>query len=145
MTTDEDPPPPAPTPAPVVSTGPFCAACGEPAAVNWARRPTADEVAEVIRNELARREQLLLLTDPQLPRPDFGPLPTSDGMTRTVYACADHAISLDGASLIHECTCTAPNPADLPGCDCTPETPDPDPMDAPLAARTLPAHWTTGA
>ncbi|MFG3287266.1 hypothetical protein ACGF3G_00380 [Streptomyces sp. NPDC048179] len=144
MTTDEDAPP-APTPAPVVSTGPFCAACGELAAVNWARRPTADEVTEVIKTELLRREQLLLLADPQLPAPDFGPLPTGDGMTRTVYACVDHAISLDGASLIHACTCTAPNPADLPDCDCTPEVPDPEPMDDPLVARMVPAHWTTGA
>jgi hypothetical protein len=110
--------------------------------VNWRRQPTEAEVADVIAVEVDRRTQLLLLADPELPRPDFGPLPTGDGMTRTVYACAVHAISLEGAARVHASACTAPNEAHLPGCDCTPGTPAPAPMDDP--ARPLPDHWITG-
>jgi hypothetical protein len=119
-----------------------CAACGDDAVVNWQRRPTAEEVAHVIAVEVDRRTQLLLLADPQLPRPDFGPLPTGDGMTRSVFACGRHAITLEGAALVHESTCTAPNTDNLPGCDCTPETTVPEPFDGGSSVQ-LPAHWIT--
>lgn len=131
-----------PTPLPA---GPRCAACGGDAVVNWRRRPTADEVEHVIAVEVDRRAQLVFLADPELPAPEFGPLPTGDGMTRTVYGCAEHAISLEGAALVHASTCTAPNPGDLPGCDCTPEKTTPEPMEAPARALPLPDHWITGA
>jgi hypothetical protein len=110
--------------------------------VNWQRRPTADEVGALIETEVERRTQLLILADQQLPRPNFGPLPTADGMTRAVYACAGHAITLEGAAHVHQSTCTAPNPADLPGCDCTPDMPEPEV--APTPSAQLPDHWITG-
>jgi hypothetical protein len=111
--------------------------------VNWQRRPTADEVAGVVAVEQERRAVLRLMADPQLAPPEFGPLPTADGMTRTVYGCVAHAISLDGAAVIHESTCTAPDPANLPGCNCTPEAPEPAPLEDPASAVQLPAHWIT--
>ena len=147
MPTPEPPiiePAPAPPPAaPAAPSGPFCAACLNPAVVNWRRRPTDDELAEVVANEQARRDALFDLRDRQLPDPEFGPLPTADGMTRSVYACGPHAITMDAAALIHASTCTAPNEDDLPGCDCTPE---PHPADPPeeAPASTLPDHWVTG-
>lgn len=123
--------------------GPYCATCPDRAVVNWRRRPTDDELAEVIAAEQSRRDQVLLLADPQLPTPEFGPLPTADGMTRTVYACGPHAITMDAATLIHQSSCTAPNEADLPGCDCTPEAPPQGPAEE-QPASTLPEHWQTG-
>jgi hypothetical protein len=124
-------------------SGPACVLCAEPALVNWLRRPTDDELAEVVKAEQDRRDQIRLLADPQLPEPEFGPLPTAEGTTRTVYACGPHAISMDAAALVHASSCTAPNDADLPGCDCTPEPPpDAPPEEEPVQA--LPDHWVTG-
>jgi hypothetical protein len=111
--------------------------------VNWQRRPTQTEVSAVIETETERRTELLILADPQLPRPQFGPLPTGDGMTRAVYACAEHAISLDGAAHLHESNCTAPNEADLPGCNCTPAAPEQEAAE-PASSVQLPDHWITG-
>jgi hypothetical protein len=52
---------------------------------------------------------------------------------------------MDAAALVHASSCTAPNEADLPGCDCTPEPlPEPEPVDEP-APTLLPEHWTTGS
>jgi hypothetical protein len=111
--------------------------------VNWLRRPTDAELAEVVKAEQDRRDQIRLLADPQLPEPEFGPLPTAEGTTRTVYACGPHAITMDAAALVHASSCTAPNEADLPDCDCTPETLPPAPIEeAPVQA--LPDHWVTG-
>lgn len=137
--------PPAPLKAdePPAPVGPACTLCAAPAVVHWLRRPTDTELDEVIAVEQGRRDSLLLLADPQQPVPEFPPLPTSENMTRTVYACAEHAITLDGAARIHDSTCTAPNEADLPGCDCTPEHPPQDPEPEPETSR-LPEHWTTG-
>lgn len=139
--------PPLPAPAaPATPAGPACTACGNEAVVHWRRRPTSDELAELVATEQARRNEVLTLADPQLPTPQFGPLPTADGMTRTVYACAPHAITLDAASRIHTSGCTAPNQADLPGCDCTPETLPDAPLETPDdgALSRLPASWTNG-
>jgi hypothetical protein len=133
--------PPAPPTPPAVPSGPTCTACSSDAVVHWQRRPTTEELAEVVQAEKDRREQLLLLADPQLPAPEFGPLPTADGTTRTVYACGPHAITMDAAALIHTSGCTAPNNADLPGCDCTPEPPPQAPADDDQAPSRLPAHW----
>ena len=123
----------------LVTTAPTCGACGGDAVVNWTRRPTDDEVAEIVATEEERRRQLLLLADPQLPAPDFGPLPTGDGMTRTVYACATHAISLDAAALVHAKDCAAPAAA----CACTPEPPPHAPLDDSPGPQ-LPATWISG-
>lgn len=141
-------PDPTPTPAvevaaPATPTGPTCDACGDTAVVNWRRRLTDRELAEHVRLEQERREQALLLADPQLPPPAFPPLPTGDDDTRTVYACGPHAITMDGAARIHAADCTAPNEGGEHGCDCTPE-PAPKPTPEPEPALALPDHWQTG-
>jgi hypothetical protein len=61
-------------------------------------------------------------------------------MTRTVYACVAHAITLAAAALVHASNCAAPH-AD---CDCTPEPAVPPPAPEPAPARTLPDTWITG-
>jgi len=140
---DPTPSPAVEAAAPPVSSGPMCGACGDTAVVNWRRRLTFDELAEHVRLEQERREQALLLADPQLPPPVFPPLPDGTDDTRTVYACAPHAITMDGASLIHAASCTAPNDGGEHGCDCTPE-PAPKAAPEPEAALALPDHWLTG-
>lgn len=131
---------PEPT-TPALSAGPVCAACSNDAVVHWRRRLTADELAAHIAAEQARRQERILLADPQQPAPVFPPLPDGSDDTRTVYACGPHAIHMDDAALIHASSCTAPNETDLPGCDCTPE---PLPGDAPEPPSRLPDHWQTG-
>ncbi|MFJ4787572.1 hypothetical protein [Streptomyces sp. NPDC088794] len=126
---------------PVLPAGPACVACGEPAAVHWQRRPTDEELAEVRQTEEKRRVQALKLADMQQPAPVFPPLPTAGDVLRAVYACAAHAISLDGATLFHLSSCTAPNEADLPGCDCTPESLREAPLEEEVPRVLLPAHW----
>lgn len=132
-------------PLPVAPTGPRCAACGQEAVVSWQRRPTDDELASIVAAEVARREQALRDADPQMPEPVFGPLPTGEDTLQIVPACATHAISLDGASRVHASACTAPNDADLPGCDCTPEPlPEPEPVAEEPEVTRLPSHWVNG-
>lgn len=94
--------------------------CSNNAAVQWTRRPTETELAAVVAAEEQRREEILAVSDPMNP-PSFPPLPTADDTTVPVYACATHEISPELACLVHQSICTAPNPASLPGCDCTPE------------------------
>lgn len=137
--------PSAATPSPAL---PMCGACGGEAVVHWRRRPTDDELAHLVQAEQSRRDEALRLADPQLPRPTFPPLPTADDVTRTVYACGSHAISLDAASRVHASACTAPNDADLPDCDCSPEplpgaAASPDETEQPVPSR-LPSHWLPG-
>lgn len=123
------------TPAPdVQATGPACTRCGGPACVHWQRRLTDDEFADYLALEQHRRDQLTALADPQLPAPDYGPMPTPDGCTRVVYGCVQHAISLDAASLIHTKDCTAPP------CNCSPE-PAPAPEPEPEPAQ-MPPGWS---
>jgi hypothetical protein len=130
-----------PTPAP---TGPVCAGCGDKAVVNWQRRLTDAELTAHVALEQEKRDQRMLLADPQKTPPDFGPLPTAADCTRPVYACGPHAIAMDAAALVHAKGCTAPAEADLPGCDCTPEpAPTRQAAAEPEAAR-LPEHWITG-
>lgn len=131
-----------PTPA-QAPTGPACALCGVEAVVQWQRRLTDAELAGYIGLEQERRDERLLLADPQQPAPDFGPLPTAADCTRPVFACGPHAITLDAAALVHQATCTAPATADLPGCDCTPEAPPQPRLAAEAEASRLPAHWTS--
>ncbi|MFF7881049.1 hypothetical protein ACH40F_07770 [Streptomyces sp. NPDC020794] len=134
---------PAPAPVEPLPTGPRCSACAEPAVVNWRRRLTDDELAAHVRAEQDRRAQALLLADPQLPTPAFPPILDGTNDTRTVYACADHAITMDGAALIHASSCTAPNEGGMHGCDCTPE-PVPDTPTEEEPVQALPDHWVTG-
>lgn len=128
--------------APSIPTGPVCGACNAPALVNWRRRLTDAELNHHLHTEKGRRDEILLLADPQLPAPAFPPLPTGDDMTRTIYACGPHAIHMEAAGLIHQATCTAPNEQHLPDCDCTPE-PHPEAIEETPAQ--LPAHWQTGS
>lgn len=141
----EQPTPPQPAPVPSIPIGPTCVACGGEAVVHWQRRPTDDELDALIETEQSRRAEALLLADEQQPAPVFPPLPTAADTTRTVYACANHAITLDGAARVHLGSCTAPNEADLPGCDCTPESPPaPEPRASASTKSRLPAHWVAG-
>ncbi|MFI1535568.1 hypothetical protein [Streptomyces anandii] len=136
--------PAAVEPALTLPTGPVCALCGQPALVHWQRRPTDAEIAEMCDVEKQRRAQVLRLADPQQPAPVFGPLPTAEDITRIVHSCGAHAITLEGATLIHQSCCTAPNEADLPGCDCLPEQPPQPRLAAEPEPAPLPAHWQPG-
>lgn len=111
--------------------------CLDAPIVQWQRRPTADELAAVVTMEQSRRDQAVAAG--ASPTDDFGPLPTQQDTVIAVLSCGIHAITMDLASLVHASTCTAPNNANLPGCDCTPE---PAPAPEPLVERTaLPDHW----
>ncbi|MET9222325.1 hypothetical protein ABZX65_26665 [Streptomyces sp. NPDC003300] len=126
-------------PAPLAPTGPVCGLCGTPALVHWQRRLTGAEVAEQQAIEQGRRDEVVLLADPALPPPVFPPMPGFEDATRIVHGCIHHAITQDTAALTHQATCTAPTEADLPGCNCTPETaptPDPEPP-----TPQLPPGW----
>lgn len=129
---------PEPAPMPVMTPGPACTLCGALALVHWQRRLTDHELAAEQALETSRRDTAALLADPQQPRPGPVPLPAADDMTRLVHACGPHAITLEGAALIHASSCTAPNESFLPGCDCTPEVRPKEPVEAETA---LPAHW----
>lgn len=118
-----------------------CALCGDTARVHWQRRLTPDEVAAEQAKEQARRDLVTKLADPQLSPPEFGPLPDCADWTHIVPACHAHAIHGhdNAAARIHQGTCTAPDPADLPGCNCEPEPlPEPEPEPGPVA---LPPGW----
>ncbi|MEV7034624.1 hypothetical protein AB0N99_30885 [Streptomyces sp. NPDC093272] len=129
-----------PAPAEPPPSGPACGACGGTAVVNWRRRLTADELADHVAQEQARRDEALLLADPANP-PAFPPLPDGSDDTRTVYSCGAHAIGMEAAGLIHQSACTAPNEKHLPDCNCTPEA---RPQGQPEPAIELPAHWQGG-
>ncbi|MBM9504531.1 hypothetical protein [Actinacidiphila acididurans] len=120
-----------------------CTLCGAPALVQWFRRPTPTERSDHVALVQAQRNERAALADPQQP-PDYGPLPTEAETTVPVYACAEHAITLDAAAQVHAADCTAPHPTDLPGCSCTPE---PAPTDAapPAPVAELPPHWAQTA
>jgi hypothetical protein len=45
---------------------------------------------------------------------------STDAELVNVFSCQAHQISTALACLTHQSTCTAPNPANLPSCDCTP-------------------------
>lgn len=123
------------TPAPDLATpaGPPCGTCGTPAAVHWQRRLTTDEIAAQQKIEQDRRNDTLVLADPQLPAPVFPPMPDFLDATTTIYGCAQHAITLDQAVHTHTAGCTAPP------CNCTPE-PLPKPAPEPPSVE-LPPGW----
>ncbi|MGK5728935.1 hypothetical protein [Streptomyces sp. URMC 124] len=132
---------PASEPPPL--SGPACQLCGAPAVVHWQRRLTKEEFTAHLTWEQERRDRARELADPQYPAPDFGPLPTPQECTTSVFACAAHAITLDAAALVHRDTCTAPSPSGLTGCDCTPESP-PAREPEPGASGGLPPAWSSG-
>jgi hypothetical protein len=134
------PAPPAVPPPASASLGCSYAGCTVAPLVQWQRRPTVDELAAVVTVEQSRRDALLAAADPQQLLPEFGPLSTAADTCIAVFACGPHAISMDLAALIHAADCTAPDPAVLPGCNCTPEpAPAPEPMLS--EAQALPDHW----
>jgi hypothetical protein len=90
-------------------------------------------MAALIAREKEQRAAITAAAPPEQP-PVLGPMPTPTDSTKIVLACEGHSIGLDLAILVHQSTCTAPNPADLPGCDCTPEE-SPTTND-PAVART---------
>lgn len=49
---------------------------------------------------------------------------SADNNLQNVFACASHLLSDDVACLTHQSTCTAPNTANLPSCDCQPTNTD---------------------
>lgn len=57
--------------------------------------------------------------------------------TDAVYSCADHAISLELASLLHETTCAAPGAA----CNCTPVALPTSPAEPEQPPVDLPSGW----
>lgn len=97
-----------------------CKLCGQPAELQWQRRPTDAELADLDAQETAWRDLILANSDPANP-PVFGPMPDATNTTMPVYACTTHAITGDLAALIHQASCTAPDMAYLPSCNCTPE------------------------
>lgn len=135
--------------APAVALPPARLACGatgcpSTGVVQWRRRLTDAEFAEVVADEESRREQVLLLADPELPAPTFGPLPVLSDCVRAVYACGPHAITLAAGALVHQATCSAPDPTHTPACSCTPEAPSETgaPTDPTI---TLPTGWIVPA
>ncbi|WP_329140907.1 hypothetical protein [Streptomyces sp. NBC_00670] len=144
--TPPEPHQPTPTPAPglPVPSGPACVLCGTAAVVHWQRRPTDDELAAHHDLLQQRHARARALADPQHALPEPPPLPGSQELTQTVYACGPHAITLDAAARIHLSSCTAPNEADLPGCDCTPEPLPPIEELPGEQPQQLPEHWVPG-
>jgi hypothetical protein len=127
---------------------PLCRLPGCPATpvTQWRRRLTENELATAVAAEQGRRDELTALADPQLPPPDFGPMPTASDYVRAVFACGKHAIDLDLAARIHQASCATAEPGQLPDCGCTPEpppTPSPDPGSQPTT--TLPTGWVVPA
>lgn len=116
-----------------------CNLCGADAVVHWQRRPTADEFSALLASEQAWRDGITALADPASP-PVFPPLPIATDYTIPVYACGNHPITLDLASHIHESTCTAPSTANLPSCDCSPES-LPVPAAGDDGTSVLPVSW----
>jgi hypothetical protein len=114
---------------------PQCASCDNDAVVQWTRRPTAEELESRRAFEQTKRDVITLLADTQLPAPVFGPLPTADDVTVSVYACGAHGLPLDAASHVHASACAAP-----PACTCKPESAVAIPaVDIPVVV--LPEGW----
>lgn len=132
-------PTPPPELLPPLPAGPFCERCSAPALVQWQRRLTQAEMdTEHARlNEI--RAERILLQDPKNPLV-FGPLPSLADSTTAVFACAQHAIDMNAAALIHQADCTGPHgdQSPHPQCSCTPEGSQPRP---PAPEPELPAHW----
>ncbi|MFJ5217180.1 hypothetical protein ACIP98_20960 [Streptomyces sp. NPDC088354] len=136
--------PPSPVPAPAAPNGPRCILCGAPAIVHWNRRLTDEEYADYERDELSRRAERRLLADPAEPALQFRPLWDRGDILRPVHSCGPHAITLEAAALVHASSCTAPNEADLPNCDCVPEKPPAEVAPGLPAETVLPDHWQPG-
>ncbi|MEV6580284.1 hypothetical protein AB0M92_19200 [Streptomyces sp. NPDC051582] len=111
--------------------------CGEPAVVQWKRRPTSTELNAARAAETSRRASAAA-SGPAAP--DLPPLSPTDS-TIPVYACADHALTPALASLVHQAACAGPDKNGT--CPCTPEpAPAADfPDDPTKPKRRLPKGW----
>lgn len=117
---------------------PNCNACGTNAVVQWQRRPSEAELADLVAVEQDRQTGLGLPAEQHR-------LPTADETVIAVFACAPHAIHMELAARIHAATCQAPHDDHLPDCDCEPE-PLPEPDHAGIDDMvTLPTGWTIPA
>lgn len=76
--------------------------CGGEVALQWSRRPTAEEVAATV--------------------PPGVPIPDPADSTWAVHACLAHGLTGDLAALVHQAGCRAVVEL-LPGCGCVPEKP----------------------
>ncbi|MCX5209824.1 hypothetical protein OG689_11060 [Kitasatospora sp. NBC_00240] len=108
-------------------------------AVQWSRRPSEAELANIVAAEQVRRDEIIAAADPEQPAPQFDPLPTAADIHVAVHACSEHPISMDLATLTHAATCTTPLLGKLPSCGCTPE--NAAPPTPPPATVTLPTGW----
>lgn len=110
--------------------------CTNSAVVQWQRRPTDAELAQIVALAQAQQDLILASADPANP-PSLPPLPDGTNTVVAVYACGTHAISADLAADIHQSACTAP-----PTCNCTPEAPT---FVAPSVVKqdspAMPAGW----
>jgi hypothetical protein len=115
-------------------------ACPDTAVVQWLRRPTPDELAQLVAAETDRRERWTADADPAA-LPQFGPLPAVDNTVQAVYACPAHAIPMEAAARVHDAHCPASYPAGGTYCPCEPppaaepEPPAPEPT-------VLDSGWT---
>ncbi|MFE3577836.1 hypothetical protein [Streptomyces vinaceus] len=109
--------------------------CGQPAVVQWKRRPTDAELESTRTAESVRRARSA--PDERIQ----APLPSAADTTVPVYACADHALTPALACLVHRSACSGPDKAGA--CDCTPEpAPVADfPEDPTKPKRRLPKGW----
>jgi len=76
--------------------------CTNTAVLVWKRRMTADELAAA-----------------QAQQPDSSV--TEANSYTPLYGCSEHLLTADLAAQMHASTCTSPNLANLPSCDCRPE------------------------
>lgn len=125
-----------------MTEGRICAGpgCADDPRVQWSRRPTSAELDAI----LARATALNQAAEQDQP-PELAPPPTKGTSVIAVQACGRHAIGMDLAAHIHAADCTAPDPAHLPACGCTPE-----PLPAPTPPSTqdtveLTTGWTLPA
>lgn len=111
--------------------------CGEPAVVQWRRRPASTELDAIRTAETTRRASgaaaRLSAREP--------PLPSTEDTTVPVYACADHALTPALAALVHQSACSGPDKNGV--CNCTPEPPPAAdfPEDPTRPKRRLPKGW----
>lgn len=86
--------------------------CTAVATQHWQRQLSSAEQDSELQQELALRDEREYMA--QRPMPDFSTY------TRLVYACHEHAITPDLATLVHQLQCAGPDSPDLPACTCTP-------------------------
>lgn len=110
-------PEPSP-PVPAVAHACGHSGCAADVVVQWSRRPTAQEIADLPPDQQAT---------------------AATTTTVQVFACAAHAITPALAGRVHAAACAGPNASALPSCGCTPEALPTDPPPDP--DTVLPPGW----